>query len=83
MNTTYSVKADNCNSPKITYKVNGLSRTSAFLLVDLLVEAFCSVEVICDQTGKVDYQFYYNNELYKPTMSEIECLAVAQNILVD
>ena len=77
---TYSVKADNCNAPKITYEVKELAAKSALFLANHLVEAFRSVDVVCEQTGEVAYQFYYNDDFRKPTMDELTCLSIAQNI---
>ena len=83
MPTTYSVKADNCNSPKITYEAQGLAAKSALFLANHLSEAFRNVEVICEQTGEIAYQFYYNDDFHKPRYDEVTCLAIAQNILKD
>ena len=80
---TYSVKADNCNAPKITYEVKELATKSALFLANHLVEAFRSVEVVCEQTGEIAYQFYYNDDFRKPTMDELTCLSIAQNIFKD
>lgn len=80
---TYSVKADNCNAPKITYEVKGLAAKSALFLTNHLTEAFRSVEVVCEQTGEITYQAYYNDDFRKPTMDELTCLSIAQSILKD
>lgn len=80
---TYSVKADNCNAPKITYEVKGLASKSALFLAKHLTEAFRSVEVVCEQTGEIAYQTYYNDDFRKPTMDELACLVIAQNIFKD
>ena len=80
---TYSVKADNCNAPKITYEVKELSAKSALFLANHLAEAFRSVEVVCEQTGEVAYQFYYNDDFRKPAMDELTCLSIAQGIFKD
>ena len=83
MPTTYSVKADNCNSLKITYEVQGLAAKSALFLANHLSEAFRNVEVVCEQTGEIAYQFYYNDDFRKTTMDEVTCLSIAQSILKD
>jgi hypothetical protein len=83
MFTTYSVSADNCNSPKITYEVKELSSKSALFLANHLAEAFRDVRVICEQTGEVMFNIYYNDDFRKPTLSELECLAIAQSVLKD
>ena len=80
---TYSVTASNCNAPKITYEVKELSAKSALFLAKHLSEAFRSVEVVCDQTGELTYQFYYNDDFYKPTMDELTCLSITQSIFKD
>lgn len=80
MYNTYSVKADNCNAPKITYEVKGLTDKSALFLANHLTEAFRSVEVTCEATGELVYQFYYNDDFRKPTMDELTCLSIAQSI---
>ena len=80
---TYSVKADNCNAPKITYEVKGLASKSALFLAKHLTEAFRSVEVVCEQTGEIAYQTYYNDDFRKPTIDELTCLSIAQNIFKD
>ena len=80
---TYSVKADNCNAPKITYEVKELAAKSALFLANHLTEAFRSVEVVCEQTGEIMYSVYYNDDFRKPTMDELSCLAIAQNIFKD
>lgn len=77
---TYSVKADNCNAPKITYEVKGLAAKSALFLANHLVEAFRNVEVVCEQTGELTYNVYYNDDFRKPTMDELTCLSIAQGI---
>ena len=78
MLTTYVVNASNCNAPKITYEVKGLAAKSALFLANHLVEAFRKIEVVCEQTGELVYDVYYNDDFRKPTMTELECLAVAQ-----
>lgn len=80
MFTTYSVSADNCNSPKITYKVQGLASKAALFLANHLAEGFRKVEVICEETGELVYDIYYNDTFRKPKMDEIECLALAHHI---
>jgi hypothetical protein len=80
---TYSVKADNNNTPKISYEVTELPAKSALFLANHLFEAFCRVEVICEQTGEITYQSYYNSDFRKPTMEELTCLSIAQSILKD
>ena len=83
MLTTYTVFADNCNAPKITYEVKGLAPKSALFLANHLAEGFRDVRVICDQTAEVVFNIYYNDEFRKPTMTEVECLVVAQSILAE
>ena len=83
MLTTYSVSADNCNSPKITYEVKGLPAKSALFLANHLAEGFRDVRVICEQTGEVMFNIYYNDDFRKPSMTELECLAIAQPIFKD
>ena len=80
---TYSVSADNCNAPKITYEVKGLAAKSALFLANHLAEGFRKVDVICEQTGEVVFNIYYNDDFRKPTMTELECLAIAQPIFKD
>lgn len=80
---TYSVTADNCNAPKIIYKVEGLSSRAAKFLAEHLSQAFRQVEVIAEETGEVAYTLYYDSDFKKPSMSEVECLGIAQNILAD
>lgn len=80
---TYSVKADNCNSPKIIYEVKGLAEKSALFLANHLVEAFRRIEVVCEQTGELVYETYYNDDFRKPTMDELTCLSIAQSIFKD
>lgn len=80
---TYSVTADNCNAPKIIYKVEGLSSRAAKFLAEHLSQAFRQVEVIAEETGEVAYALYYDSDFKKPSMSEVECLSIAQNILAD
>ena len=83
MLTTYVVTANNCNTPKITYEVNGLSEKSALFLANHLVEAFRQVDVICEQTGEIMFSVYYNDNFRKPTMDELTCLSVAQSVFKD
>lgn len=83
MLTTYSVSADNCNSPRITYEVKGLAEKSALFLANHLAEGFRKVDVICEQTGEVMFSMYYNDSFRYPSMSELECLAIAQPIFKD
>ena len=83
MLTTYSVSADNCNSPKITYEVKNLTAKSALFLANHLAEGFRDVTVICEQTGDIMFNMYYNDDFRKPSMSELECLAIAQPIFKD
>ena len=80
MLTTYSVSADNCNSPKITYEVKELSAKSALFLANHLAEGFRKVGVVCEQTGEVMFNVYYNDDFHRPSMTELECLALAQPI---
>ena len=83
MLTTYSVSADNRNSPKITYEVKGLSAKSALFLANHLAEGFRDVTVVCEQTGEIMFNIYYNDDFRKPTLTELECLAIAQPIFKD
>ena len=83
MLTTYTVSADNCNSPKITYEVKGLAEKSALFLANHLLEGFRKVDVICEQTGEIVFNIYYNDDFRKPTLTELECLAIAQPIFKD
>lgn len=83
MLTTYVVNASNCNAPKITYEVKGLSAKSALFLANHLVEAFRKIEVVCEQTGEIVYDVYYNDDFRKPTMDELTCLSIAQSIFKD
>ena len=83
MLTTYVVNASNCNAPKITYEVKGLAEKSALFLANHLAEAFRSVEVVCEQTGEIAYQSYYNDDIRKPTMDELTCLSIAQSVFKD
>ena len=83
MLTTYTVNANNCNAPKITYEVKGLPKKSALFLANHLVEAFRQVDVTCEQTGEILFSMYYNDSFRKPTMDELICLSIAQNILKD
>ena len=80
MLTTYVVNASNCNAPKITYEVKGLAEKSALFLANHLVEAFRKIEVVCEQTGELVYDVYYNDDFRKPTMDELTCLSIAQGI---
>ena len=83
MLTTYVVSANNCNAPKITYEVKGLTEKSALFLANHLVEAFRKIEVVCEQTGELVYDVYYNDDFRKPTMDELTCLSIAQSIFKD
>ena len=83
MPTTYTVSADNCNAPRLTYEVKGLAEKSALFLANHLTEGFRDVKVVCDQTGEVMFSIYYNDDFRKPTLAELECLAVAQSIFKD
>lgn len=80
---TYSVSADNCNSPRMTYEVQGLSAKSALFLANHLAEGFRKVDVICEQTGEVMFNIYYNDDFKKTTISELECLAIVHNVFKD
>ena len=83
MLTTYSVNANNCNAPRITYEVKELTAKSAMFLANHLTEGFRQVEVICEQTGEIIFSMYYNDEIRKPTMDELTCLSIAQSIFKD
>lgn len=83
MLTTYVVNANNCNTPKITYEVGGLTAKSALFLANHLTEAFRQVDVTCEQTGEIIFSMYYNDEIRKPTMDELSCLSIAQSIFKD
>ena len=83
MLTTYVVNANNCNTPKITYEVGGLTAKSALFLANHLTEAFRQVDVTCEQTGEIIFSMYYNDEIRKPTMDERSCLSIAQSIFKD
>ena len=83
MLTTYTVNANNCNTPKITYEVKELTAKSALFLANHLVEAFRQVDVTCEQTGEIIFSMYYNDEIRKPTMDELTCLSIAQSIFKD
>lgn len=83
MSTTYTVSADNCNSPKITYEVKGLTAKSALFLAQNLSEGFRDVKVVCEETGEVMYSLYYNDDFCKTNLTELECIAIAQSIFKD
>lgn len=76
---TYSVSADNCNSPSITYGVKNLSAKSALFLANHLAEGFRKVEVICEQTGELVFSVYYNDDFKSTTLSELACLSIVHN----
>ena len=79
----YEVYADNCNCPNITYHVKGLSAHAAIFAAEHLSQGFRDVRVVNEETGEVMLNKYYNDHFYKPTMSEVECLSIAQNILAE
>ena len=83
MGLTYEVSASNNSMPKITYSVNGLSRNSANFLANHLTQAFCDVTVICEDTGEIVFNMTYSTDFKKKTMSELQCLEIAQNILAN
>ena len=83
MLVTYQVIADNGNMPKITYEVRGLAKNSAMFLAEHLSQAFRDVRVICEDTGEVMYNLYYNDDFKKTRMTEVACLDHAQAILAD
>ena len=77
---TYSVSANNCNSPKITCEVKELTDKAARFLAENLSQAFRDVVVTCEQTGEIMYSVYYNDDFKKTTMTEVECLDVVMNV---
>ena len=83
MLTTYTVSADNCNAPRITYEIKGLTEKSALFLANHLAEGFRDVKVVCEQTGEIMFNIYYNDDFRKPTLTELECMAIAQPIFKD
>ena len=83
MLATYQVIADNGNMPKITYEATGLAKNAARFLAEHLSQAFRDVKVICEDTGELVYNLYYNDDFKKRGMLEAECLDCAQAILAD
>jgi hypothetical protein len=83
MDFTYKVVANNNSMPNITYSVKGLSRNAASFLANHLTQGFCEVAVICEDTGEYVIQMQYSTDFKKPTLTEIECLSVAQKILAE
>ena len=83
MTLTYEVNASNNSMPKITYSVKGLSRNSASFLANHLTRGFCDVAVICEDTGELVVQMMYSTDFKKPEITEIETLAIAQNVLAN
>ena len=81
METTYRVEASNCNSPRITFEVEGLTDKASKFLVENLSLAFRDVRIICEQTGEIMYSVYYNDEFKKTSMTEAKCLEIVTNIL--
>ena len=80
---TYQVLADNCNMPKITYQVNGLTAKSALVCAENLSEAFRDVRVICEQTGEIMCNVYFNDGFKKTTLTEVEVIEAMQKIFAD
>ena len=81
MEFTYKVEANNCNSPRITFEVGGLTDRVSKFIAENLALAFRDVRVTCEQTGEIMYSIYYNDDFKKTTMTEVQCLEIVTNIL--
>lgn len=73
-NSTYSVQANNCNHPKITYAEEGLCIEDARIIAYRLSMAFREVIVTCEETGEVMYSYYYTDDFEKPITTEDNCI---------
>ena len=77
---TYSVSANNCNSPKITFEMGGLTKNNVKYVTSVLRDAFRQVRVTCEQTGEIMYDIYYNDDMFPTTFKEVEAIALIQTM---
>ena len=83
MEITYQVIADNCNSTKITFEKRGLTKNTAKYVAKVMCDAFRDVRVICEQTGEIMFNKYYNDDFFPTTIKEVEAIVLVQSILAD
>lgn len=79
MNFTFTITAKTTISPCITFS-HSTSLDNCFTLHEILIDAFNSIEIICDQTGEVVFNHYLSAEYYTETSSISDVLSLAKGM---
>lgn len=72
---TYTVTAQNCCNPYITYCIKNLTKKAAYFATQNLCAAFRSIEVVNEETGEVVYSHYEGDEFFQPSATVVEAIA--------
>ena len=83
MYPTYSVFANNCSEPKITYEISNLTANTARFIALNLAEGFREVEVICEDTGELVLSIYIDGDLFELKYDELEAIEAVKRYLPD
>lgn len=66
--TTFTISVESGNSyPSIKTEFHGASIADIRRAIDIALEAFRTVEVVCEQTGEVYYNCYIADDLFVAT----------------
>lgn len=81
MNKTFTIKANNGQSPliEITYAAPSYMRMHA--CVKILQRGFRDIQVTCDQTGEIYLTLYKCSEMFKPETSPANALLELEEFL--
>lgn len=70
----YTVSADTCQMPKITFSQSELSFDKAKLMATILSGGFRDVRVMNEVTGEVEFNIYSSSEFFSPVCAVAEAL---------
>lgn len=80
-NITYILEADNCMNPKITVSYRGLDSKTAFRIAKAMGKAFRDIRILCEQTGEVAYNCYYDEDFFAQSFGESEAIDMMWDIM--
>lgn len=84
MKTTYYeiiAKPHTTYDPDINLKVTDLDH--ALIIADTLSSAFRDVDVMSLETGEIVYSKYFSNDAFQPSMTHLEAMQAAINLISD
>ena len=78
---TYTVTAENRQNPYITYCIKSLTKKQVQFAIKNLCAAFCSIEVVNEETGEVVYNHYEGDEFFQSSETEAKAMTKINTIL--